>query len=160
MVKITFNDENRGMIYAVGMTRYLRAIGNQQRSDNGSKQTLEGNILGTAGEMGVIVHLDIPLDRWHGLWDYQRPDVDCYEVKTSSQPRRDAKLWIQQNKIERNPEQIYILANSHSPLEGVWLLGWTRAADVVEHGTYDVKKRLYSLPYHELAPMDEILYAL
>lgn len=156
MVKITFNDENRGMIYAVGMTRYLRAIGNQQRSDNGSKQTLEGNILGTAGEMGVIVHLDIPLDRWHGLWDYQRPDVDRYEIKTSSKPKNEAELWVQKDKIDRDPKQIYILASSQSPLDGVWLLGWTRAFDIDEWGSYDYQKRLYRYRQDLLMPMSDI----
>jgi hypothetical protein len=156
MVKIPFNDENRGMIYAVAMSRHLRAINQRNISDNNSAQTLEKDILGVAGEVGLIVHRDIPLDRWNALWCINLPDVDRYEVKTSSVHRRDAHLWIQQNKIERNADQIYVLASSHSPLQGVWLLGWTRASSVAEHGTYDVKKRIYVLPNHYLAPMDEL----
>lgn len=156
MVKIPFNDENRGMIYGIAMTRHLRAIKQKNVSDNNSPQTLEKDILGVAGELGLILHLDIPLDRWNALWCITLPDVDRYEVKTTSVQRRDAHLWIQQNKIERNPDQIYVLASSHSPLEGVRLLGWTRAAFVAEHGLYDHKKRIYTFPSHQLLSMDEL----
>lgn len=157
MTRIMLDDYDRSLVYAIGFQRYKKTL--NYRSDGNTEHALRKDEAGVAGEVALLSFLDFGVGRWNALWDFSLPDVDIYDVKTSMVPKEKRALWVQDAKIRANLDQIYVLAWTDNPEEYVELVGWTRASDIVEHGVYNVEKRLWKMPERELAPMDELTSA-
>jgi len=157
MTRVMLDDYDRSLVYAIGFQRWKKAL--NYRSDGNTDHALWKDEAGVAGEVALLSFLDVGVGFWNALWNYELPDVDIYDVKTSTVPKERRALWVQDAKIRANLDQIYVLAWTDNREQYVDLVGWTRASDIVEHGIYNVEKRLWKMPEQELAPMDELTSA-
>lgn len=151
---IYFTPRQSAMIEAVGYQRLMKA----KSYNSDTEKRLYKDRAGVAGEIGLLHHLGLDISSWNALWNYELPDVDRYEIRTSvlNQPA----LYVPFDRVAKNPDQIWVLAWTDDPLVRVDLLGWARASYIDAFGFYDHQKRLYRLPKAELMPMSELESAL
>jgi hypothetical protein len=150
---VYFEPREAALVEAIGYQRFMKA----KHYNSDTQKTLDKDRAGVAGEVGLLQYLGLDITSWNALWNYDLPDVDRYEIRTSN--LNQPQLYIPFDRVQKNPNQIWILAWTDDPSVRVNLLGWTRASYMESSGFYDYQKRLYRLPEADLMPMSELLSA-
>lgn len=128
-----FSDDEMNFVRAAAADRYAKARARNAAHNGSNIPNLDLDVRGVMGEYAVVRHFRVPIYKWHGLYQFNLPDVDAWEVRT----RTVGATYMGLNKrniTSRNLDQRIVLCFASIEHRSVEVYGWTTYRTFRERG--------------------------